>query len=317
MGIPQRMLLLLLLSHAFAASHNKTLAIFNSWNDFSPPVTFSWPDSTKPDSLKSIAHFENPDGIWFRWGCSVVYHGKMIMIGGMPDGAPSPKYLYEIDDCQAKRTNHQLPYGMASHVCAVHDDKINVCGSGYVTLNNNCTAFNGTDFSDLAQTQAVHTNGGMVSVHDSKLIVLGGGALDNPDTDVVEVYNQKYDNWGKVSSLPAPFRLFSTISMGQFVFTFGGFSGAHQAALDYSCMYDSVTDKWSFGQKLLSTRYGHRTVLYTDNLLHVGGSGEQTFEMWLPSQLKPDVFQQVESKSTLTNYTDFPENFLVDDNFCQ
>ena len=47
-----------------------------------------------------------------------------------------------------------------------------------------------------------------------------------------------------------------------------------------------------------------------DNLLHVGGSGEQTFEMWLPSQLKPDVFQQVESKSTLTNYTDFPENFL-------
>lgn len=120
--------LLLIIQHAFA--ENTTLAIFNSWNVFSPPVTFTWPDLTKPDSVKPIAHFDNPDGIWFRWGCSVVYHGKMIMIGGMPDGAAPPKFLYEIDNCQVTKTNHRLPYDMGSHVCAVHNDKINVCGSG-------------------------------------------------------------------------------------------------------------------------------------------------------------------------------------------
>ena len=113
----------------------------------------------------------------------------------------------------------------------------------YVTLNNNCTAFNGTTFADFAETQAVHTNGGMVSVQNSKLMVLGGGALDNPDTDIVEVYNEQYDNWQKVSSLPFPIRLFSTISMGQYVFTFGGYSGALQMELDYTCMYDTITDK--------------------------------------------------------------------------
>ena len=35
------------------------------------------------------------------------------MIGGEPDAAPSPKWLYEISNCQIKRTKYEVPFGMA------------------------------------------------------------------------------------------------------------------------------------------------------------------------------------------------------------
>ena len=107
----------------YVLGENKTVAVFNSWKFDNPPVKLTW-ESDQPDYLIDIKEFENPDGIWFRWGCSVLYHGKMIMIGGEPDAAPSPKWIYEISNCQITRTQYEVPFGMARILSFLSSDRL-------------------------------------------------------------------------------------------------------------------------------------------------------------------------------------------------
>ena len=62
-----------------------------------------------------------------------------------------------------------LKKSLKSHVFAVHEDKINVCRSVYVTLNNNCTLFDGNKFNTISSTHAAHTRSFFVSTGVQKV----------------------------------------------------------------------------------------------------------------------------------------------------
>ena len=133
--------------------------------------------------------------------------------------------------------------------------------------------------------------------------------------------------------MPSEMRLFTAITINDYtataaVYVFGGYRAGNNKKILAVWYWNGLQWKWP-GQDLVSPRQGHRTIHYMGGLLHIGGSDKQFFEYWVSSKTGQNFlkfsfqiptengFDIEVSKHSLTNYTYFPESFLVSDHFCQ
>ena len=64
-----------------------------------------------------------------------------------------------------------------------------------------------------------------------------------PKWKFLEVYNSEKDKWTKVANMPTTLRLFSTLSIDDMVFVFGGYQEDLKSGIDLTYQYDVSEDK--------------------------------------------------------------------------
>jgi len=307
--------LILTLVTARSFSAGSSVAIFNGWKMQNKPIKFSWAPGNNETS-NEIDTFENDDYFQVKWSCSVVYNKQMLIIGGMPVGADPPKVAYQIEDCGITATDIELPWAMGGHNCAVNNEKLYICSSEYNVLDYNCTVYDGKTFTELAPTNEKHVLGAMVSINGS-LMIMGGELYQGKDTNTVEIYDEAKLFWVKSTPLPTAMRLFTALTVhdntkNAAVYVFGGYRVDKNESTSATWFWNGR--KWQAGPDMKSPREGHRTIAYMGGILHIGGADKTKIERWTPIKTG---YKIEESQLTLDMYTDFPESFLVADNFCK
>ena len=87
-------------------------------------------------------------------------------------------------------------------------------------------------------------------------------------------------------------------------------------------------NEWTNVESLLSSRFGHRSIVLDNRIFHIGGDGRKwviklkiiflnlffsKFEEW---KWEENRFDKKEFGQTLTDYYGYPEAFVVNSNYC-
>ena len=102
------------------------------------------------------------------------------------------------------------------------------------------------------------------------------------------------------------------ISLDNAFYVFGGRD--NNASIKIIGRLDAVTKEWTQAGELQKNRERHSVIFDNQDVIVVGGVGEQNTER---CSLQNGTFSCTEQTPVLLNYRDYPELVLVEDGFCK
>lgn len=235
--------------------------------------------------------------------CSFVLKNRRHLIGGK--GTGHDHRSLEILSSGEMITIKSLPFSFDEGKCAnIGDDYVMACGK-----TRDCHLFDGEDFHKTGKLIQEHWRGAMASYNSSAVVIAGyqnnkGG---------IEFFNRLSNTWS-VKNEEREFHFyerFTAVSLANTVYTFGGqIYGSPDYFLDvYKMLPDFSFSK--INQKLPVTRTGHRSLVYKNQVIHIGGKNDHEIEIWHLKSSSSDQFDIVESSFSVKDWSFFPECFVI------
>ena len=207
--------------------------------------------------------------------CSVMLYGEMYLFGG--DDSFSNQYS-RVGECGLSSTN-PLPFYFNYGTCTEFYQPLSDTHGAFLcftsaTTKNACWSFDSGYFMLEASTKFDHYESTLATYNDGPFAIGGDNGLK------VEHFSMSPPlRWATVDPIPVSsnqLRWFSTVTHEKVVYVFGGYEGDYQYVGDTY----SYNGQWSKGANLLRPRAGHRSVIFDDAILHIGGyNKEDEFDM--------------------------------------
>ena len=150
--------------------------------------------------------------------------------------------------------------------------------------------------------------------------VLAVGSFDDGDGGNVktESLDVQKNSWNEESDYPYTTRYYcwyAVVHFEQAFIYFGGHSWANRYGESIIAKFDSTTRQWSKIGNLVTGRAKHGAIFDGSNFIVIGGgSGRMKTEK---CTLFDSTMTCQSQQNELTDYFDYPELFLVEDEFCR
>merc|ERR1719434_221876 len=165
-----------------------------------------------------------------------------------------------------------LPFAFDEGKCAnVGDDSVMLCGK-----TKSCHLFDGDNFHKAASFKEEHWKGAMATYQDGAVVIAGNANNEGS----LEHYNPTLNQWTLESKTKAFhfYERFTAVPLDGTIYTFGGqIYGGDYVKDIYKMGSDFKFSKIS--QKLNERRSGHRSLVFKNQVIHVGGKYEQNIEI--------------------------------------
>jgi len=245
------------------------------------------------------------------WSCSVVHDGQMLIIGGRgTDEQRSAKQISVLDSCRLRRIG-TLPIFFEAGACNTFttdsgSDETLLCF--YMGAEKECRSFKDNSVTSLPSANHDHQETSL-GKHNNRPVAVGSGFGNKK---VEEFYN---GIWYSLADFPfAEYYIYrySMVTFNDELYLFGG----HVDGSSSKMAVKFTGTSWTQVGYLTSERYGHRSIVQGNSIMHIGGwVGVQNFERWTYNN--DGKFDQEELDAKLTSYEYYPESFIVPANFCE
>jgi len=231
-------------------------------------------------TLRNIPYFDSTSKVWQETGTnafpiatsypsSVVYDGKMWMIGGAASGAVRKVYWSTNGTTWTEAGTNALPVGLYTHSSVVFDGKMWVIGgyTGSAAVRTVYWSTNGSSWTEAGTNSLpVAKNNHQSVVYDGMMWVIGGGGGTQK-----EVYSSTDGiNWTEVGALPVVSPTFSAL-----VFDDGTGSKMWAVAVGYSsCYYSADGIAWTLAGSLPLVKYYQSACVFDSKMWLMGGGAD-------------------------------------------
>jgi len=283
-------------------------------------LAFEWlrtePEPTV-DFLDGIFEFEEPISIVNS--CSVTLGGVMYVLGG----STNPTQIAIVEGCGVVPAG-ELTEPVDGGLCTTfYDDVEHAIICSPTTKSRACLNFTpeegfkpGDSKKEYPDTEEQHHGGAIVLNEGMPMIIAGGQTLKTEQLEKNKGGigpNKGNFFWSSKADLPGAHHRdgLSAVNYYGTIYAFGG-QGRYTSSAE--CSYYSSYHWEDCKQKMTAPRFGHRSVVDADTIIHFGGNyaGSELnvpLERWAHAM---GHFTIDTSNSTFDNYFSYPEIFHLD-----
>ena len=214
------------------------------------------------EKLDRLENFHYGAGTESYKSCSAQFNGELYIFGGFYES----RQISKIEpNCKLRRVG-TLPFDFVGGTCNSFDNKVLLCFPLQRKTGKFCwVSYNGLKFKLMKKTNYNHWYGQLGIYKGSPFAIAGNSGL------TVEMHTKA--KWSILPSIPARHEklyAFSTVTIKDIVFVFGGDDGNGPIAENWA-----FSEKWERVTPLLQARSGHRSIILSSRLYHIGGIGNK------------------------------------------
>lgn len=231
----------------------------------------------------------------FYRGSSVIYDGKIHILGGNLSGTTTNHYSY--DGIQWKKES-VLPYDFSLGGAIATDKKIYIFGSDATTvipgisLARSKACYSWDPINGWSQEPELPYDfiGGCAIYYDNKAYIIGGGTGTNGSSNVWSWDFNSENSWTQEANYVQSFKGGTAVVYNDKIYVMGGNSSSTAATSQKIAYYDKTTETWTTvtgfltGAKMqngsqISIDYNGRIYLFLPSTIKSWGFGETSWKI--------------------------------------